>query len=117
MPIIFKKAIDVTRSENMRLLEIEYGTKEKLAKSLCMPLKSIYQFLKKKNPVPLDAVLARKMEKQLGKPKGWMDRKNCKLALSSDEWLLVDSYREGTDRDRVIVTTLANMLATQLNEK
>ncbi len=53
----------------------------------------------------------------MGKPAGWMDRKNYDLALTADEWLLLNTYREGGNRDRVILSSLANTLGAMPEQK
>ena len=117
MSVVIKKASDITRLENLRLLEIAYGSRAALAEGLGVEEKFINKFLKKKDPYAINAELAGKMEEKLGKPKGWMGRKNCKLALTSDEWQLLDAYRAGTNRDRAIIMTLANIIETMQKGK
>ena len=113
MPKVSKNAINDIRLNNLRLLEVELGTKAALLKSLGITDEDgLDRFFRKKKPTVVTEAFARTVEKKLKKPKEWMDRENYKLALSSEEWMLLDSYRAGTNRDRVITTTLANLLET-----
>ncbi len=111
MPVTIKKAVpkNEIRWENLRLLAYEYGSKVALANSLGMTAGDITKYFKKK-PAPVIDALAKKIEKTLAKPSGWMDRKNYDPAMSSDEWLVLDTFRNGSDRDRIIMASLANTL-------
>lgn len=111
MAVTIKKqaATSKMRLDNLHLLVYEYGTKAKLASALGMQLGGIAEYFKKK-PAPVTDDVAKAIEKKLAKPLGWMDRKNYDLALTSDEWLLLDSFRAGSDRDRIILASLANTL-------
>lgn len=111
MPVIIKKPVpkNEIRWENFRLLAYEYGTKAKLASNLGVTLADITIYFSKK-PEPITDIVAQTIEQVLAKPAGWMDRKNYDPALSSDEWLLLDTFRAGSDRDRIILSALANVL-------
>lgn len=127
MPVIMKKAPSKTpksapkkvsgkasiygkiRRENLRLLVFEFGSPVDLAIKLGIKLASLQNHLKK-TPTTISTKRARAIEETLGKPHGWMDRKNYDLALTSDEWLLLDTFRNGSDRDRIILASLANTL-------
>jgi hypothetical protein len=123
MPVIIKKkvatktlteaqikaATNKIRLENMRLLVFEHGSATALATKLGKSLKTLEKYLKATSPAVSNPT-AREIEKKLSKPLGWMDRKNYDLALTSDEWLLLDTFRAGSHRDRIILASLANTL-------
>lgn len=111
MPKVSKNAINDIRLKNLRLVEVELGTKAALLKSLGITdEEGLDRFFRKKKPTVMTVAFARTVEKKLGKPKGWMDGKNCKLDLTSDERALLEDFREGFDWDRKIILTVAKML-------
>lgn len=106
------------RLQNFRLLEFECGSKAALAVKLSLSLDELTQYLRKKPaPSPIGDAFAKTVEQVMGKPTGWMDRKNYDLALTADEWLLLNTYREGSNRDRVILSSLANTLGAMPEQK
>lgn len=97
------------RLGNLYLLAYEYGSQASLAEKLDMEHKELVRYFTNKH-CPISDEFARRIERAVHKPLGWMDRENLKLNLNNDEWRLLQAYREGSDRDKTFLTGLANLI-------
>ena len=97
------------RRRNLHLLAFEATTQANLAQRLGMEYREIVTYFKNVHTSVSDS-LARHIEVVMNKPNGWMDRDNCSVALTDDEWSLLFAYRAGTDRDRVILRAVASTI-------
>lgn len=95
---------------NLRLLAYEYWSQANLAQQLGIEHKEIVRYFKNKH-LDISDQFARKIEQVLNKPPGWMDRKNYDLALTNEEWRLLEAYRVGNDRDKLFLSSLANLIS------
>ena len=102
---------DEMRLENLRLLVHEHGTQHAAAEKIGIPHTEIIRYLKNKH-LSVPDYMARNIEQTLDKPNGWMDRKNYDLKLSESEWELLSKFREMSDKNKKIITTVLNALHT-----
>lgn len=100
---------DNIRLKNLRLLANECWSQGNLARQLGIEHKEIVRYFKNKYS-PISDPFAREIEQALNKPPGWMDRKNYDLALTNEEWRLLEAYRAGNDRDKLFLSSLANLI-------
>lgn len=112
MVVVIKKKISnqKQRKENLCLLRYEQGSAEQLASKIPLSLKTLNKYFAHKSPSNISDSFARKLEKVLGKPIGWMDRKNYDIGLTTDEWMLLTTYRESSERDQIILSGMVNLI-------
>lgn len=98
-----------TRLQNLYLLACEHSTQTNLAQCLGIGYDELRRYFQNKHTEVSDA-FARAIERQLNKPDGWMDRPNFGLALTNDEWELLVAYRAGSDRDKMYLSALSQVV-------
>lgn len=99
------------RLTNLHLLIGECGgTQLCLAEKLGIEYKELIKYFRNKYH-EIDDNFARIIEQKLNKPLGWMDRRNCDLALANEEWQLLESYRNGNNRDKLFLLGLASLVS------
>jgi transcriptional regulator with XRE-family HTH domain len=100
---------NTTRQRNLSLLAYENDSQASLAGRLGMEHKEIVRFFKNKH-LDISDDFARKIERVLKKPPGWMDRKNFDIGLTGDEWKLLTAYRHTDQRGRKLLLDVANVI-------
>ncbi len=98
-----------TRLKNLYLLAHECGSQADLGRRIDIEHSEIIRYFRNMHTDISDA-FARTIENKLNKPEGWMDRPNFELALTAEEWQLLRAYRTGTDRDKMYLRELAQLV-------
>lgn len=96
------------RVKNLSQLACEYSSQANLAQHLGIEHREIIKYFKNKN-TPIPDNLARQIEVTLNRPIGWMDRPNFDLALTAEEWQLLQAYRTGGVRDKMYLMGVAQL--------
>ena len=117
------------RLKNLRLLIEEVGSAAELARRVKTDPAYLSQILSTKIKRALGGELARRIERAMAKPHGWMDRLNFPEepgqykterrmgAISMEEMALLKKYRMLSSKERTQLQAISNALAATKHRK